>query len=467
MDNERAIMTAEKSDYLFSMVEEEARTRIVAMGIGGMGGNAMGNLAKTDIDGLEIYSINTDMQSLDRCEGSQPVQIGAKRTAGKGAGGNSEVGRLSAEDDIEKLRMLVQGAELVFIAAGMGGGTGTGAAPVIAELCREMEILTIGIVTTPMACEGARRMGKAQQGLVELRSHVDSLMVVENENLSLIMDRDDVSIIEVFSRADEVMVKGIGAISGMINTLGYINLDLADIRNVLKRPSSEECADVLIGVGMASGQDRVLKAAAMAIENPLLANSDIKGANKLLINVAADENMGLNEAQNVMGIIAEKAGDSDREIIMGIVTDNSLGENISVTLIATGMGLNNLNSSSVVKIVPVKQTSEPPIRHEIFAHAAPFKEDTACSSKTENLCQKQYGGSEIKENFGSSPLIKNTEWRSPAYERRECRYSDKAVGSEASPGSKTDIREEVSAFKRTRRKNRRIYREPALRLACG
>ncbi|MCK4838303.1 MAG: cell division protein FtsZ, partial [Desulfobulbaceae bacterium] len=409
-------MTAEKSDYLFSMVEEEARTRIVAMGIGGMGGNAMGNLAKTEIEGLEIYSVNTDMQSLDKCQGSQPVQIGAKRTAGKGAGGNSEVGRLSAEDDIEKLRMLVKGAELVFIAAGMGGGTGTGAAPVIAKLCREMEILTIGIVTTPMVCEGHRRMGKAQQGLAELRSHVDSLMVIENENLSLIMDCDDVSIIEVFGRADEVMVKGITAISGMINTFGYINLDLADIRNVLKRPSSEECADVLIGVGTASGKDRALKAAAIAMENPLLANDDIKGANNILINVSADENMGLNEAQSVMGVIADKAGDSDREIIMGIVTDNSLGEKISITLIATDMGLNKRNSSSVVNRVPIKQTSElsiGEIRPEIFAQVAPLKEDAVSSPLSEGICMKAHVGSEIVENFGSSPLIKNTQWQTP------------------------------------------------------
>ncbi|MEN8135582.1 MAG: cell division protein FtsZ [Thermodesulfobacteriota bacterium] len=463
-------MTAGKSDYLFSMVEEEARTRIVALGIGGMGGNAMGNLAKTVIDGLEVYSVNTDMQSLNKCEGSQPVQIGAKRTGGKGAGGNSEVGRLSAEDDIEKLRLLVKGAELVFVAAGMGGGTGTGAAPVVAKLCREMGILTIGIVTTPMVCEGHRRMGKAQQGLVELRSHVDSLMVIENENLSLIMDCDDVSIIEVFGRADEVMVKGITAISGMINTPGYINLDLADIRNVLQRPSAEECADVLIGVGKASGQDRALKAAAIAMENPLLANGDIKGADNLLINVSADENMGLNEAQSVMDIIAEKAGDSDREIIMGIVTDNSLGEKISVTLIATGLGFTRSNSPAVVKIVPAKQTSGTSIgeiNHAMTAPVVPYKGEAACTPQTENICQKQYAGAELIENFGSSPLIKSTEWQSPACERRECRYSDQAVETVARSSSAIDIREEVSAFKRTRQKNRRIYREPALRLACG
>jgi cell division protein FtsZ len=471
-------MTAEKSDYLFSMVEEEARTRIVAMGIGGMGGNAMGNLAKTEIGGLEIYSVNTDMQALDKCAGSQPVQIGAKRTAGKGAGGNSEVGRLSAEDDLDKLRILVEGAELVFIAAGMGGGTGTGAAPVIAKLCREMGILTIGIITTPMDCEGHKRMAKAQHGLAELRNHVDSLVVIENEKLCLIMDCDDVPITEVFGRADEVMVKGVAAISGMINTLGYINLDLADLRNVLKRPSGEDCADALIGVGISSGKDRALKAAALAMENPLLANGDIKRANNLLVNVSADENMGLNEAQSVMRAIADKAGDSDREIIMGIVTDNSLGENITVTLIATGMDLNELNSSSMPELATAKQTTRPQFReisNEIFAPAAPVApaapavpvaEDAGRQPEVKNAYQNNYAGSESTENFGTSPLIKSQDWQTPAYARRECRYSEQAVETVVGQSLKTDVREEVSAFKRTRRKSRRIYREPALRMAC-
>lgn len=467
---ERPIMTAEKTDALFTMVEEGSRTRIVAMGVGGMGGNAMENLAKHAIDGVEVFAVNTDMQSLDKCAGSQPVQIGTTRTAGKGAGGDSEVGRLSAEDDLAKLRGLVEGAELVFIAAGMGGGTGTGAAPVIARLCREMEILTIGIVTTPMVCEGHRRMDKAQQGLVELRRHVDSLMVIENENLSLIMDSDDVSIIKVFGRADEVMVKGIASISRMINTLGYINLDLADIRNVLKRPCVEECADVLIGVGIASGQDRVQQAVAVAMENPLLANSDITGVDNLLINVAADENMGLNEAQNVMDIVAGKAGDGDREVIMGIVTDNSLGDKICVTIIATGMGRNKLRIPAVAQIVPVQQICEPWVReidHEVFTSVAPPGEDAFSAPVSANRRQQQGVESENKENFGASPLFNNPEWQSPAYARRECRYSDQAVVAAGSSASKTDIREEVSAFKRIRRKHRRAYQEPALRLACG
>ena len=185
-------MTTERSDYIFSMAETESRTRIVAMGIGGMGRNAMENLARCEINELEVYSVNTDMQALDRCQDSLPVQIGEARTGGKGAGGNSEVGKLSAEDDIDKMRGLVEGAELVFIAAGMGGGTGTGAAPVIAKLCRELGVLTIGTVTMPMEIEGCKRMDKATKGLAELRKHVDSLVVIENERLSLVMGDEDI-----------------------------------------------------------------------------------------------------------------------------------------------------------------------------------------------------------------------------------------------------------------------------------
>jgi len=463
-------MTAEKnSDYHFSMVEEEAKTRIVAMGIGGMGRNAMENLASTVIEGLELYSVNTDMQALEKCVGSNPVQIGAARTAGKGAGGNSEVGKLSAEDDAAILRSIVEGAELVFIAAGMGGGTGTGAAPVIAAMCREMGILTVGCVTTPMECEGRKRMEKARQGLTELRAQVDSLLVIENEKLSLIMDEDDVSIIEVFRRADNVLVNGVAAISGMINSHGYINLDLADLRNVLKRPSEKDCADALIAVGIAEGENRALKAAAFAMENPLLANGDIKGANNLLINVSANENMGLTEAHSVVQSIADQAGDSDREIFMGIVTDNSLGERISVTLIATGSRETKQEKNKRPEIIQgnrIVETEVEKIGRKIYLQTSQAVDEVLCRLNSPANHQKKPFGTENVENFGFSPMVKKEEWRSPAYARRECLYNDLEFSVAVNSAVQNDFREEVSALRRTRGKNRRIYREQALRLAC-
>jgi cell division protein FtsZ len=459
-------MTKETAEFIFSMAEDEVGTRIVAIGIGGMGRNAMENIAAIEIDGLELYSVNTDMQALDKCVGSQPVQIGGKRTGGKGAGGNNEVGKLSAEDDIEKLRGLVEGAELVFITAGMGGGTGTGAAPVIAELCRSMGILTIGIVTTPMKCEGRKRMAKAQQGLAELRRQIDSLVVIENEKLSLVMDHEDVSIIEVFRRADEVLLKSVAAIGGMINFHGYINLDLADLGNVLKRPSAENCTDALIGVGTASGEGRALKAAASAMDNPLLANSDINGAINLLINVSGNENMGLNEAHSVVQAIADKAGEGDREIFMGIVTDNSLGESISVTLIATGMGPHQPGLPAKPRLVAIKADGGSlavASRGGTGAAAWVTEEKPAGFAEINNVYRHKAGAGNT-ENFGSSPLVKSQDWQTPAYTRRDCRYTGQVIEEVLARDPQTDSREEARPFKRPR--TGRIYGEPALRLAC-
>lgn len=462
-------MSAKKADYHFSMVEEVSRTRIVAMGVGGMGRNAMENLAATVVDGLELYSVNTDMQALDRCVGSQPIQIGAKRTNGKGAGGNSEVGQLSAEDDIEKLRSLVEGAELVFIAAGMGGGTGTGAAPVIAKLCREMGILSIGIVTTPMHCEGRRRMEKARFGLAELRKHVDSLVVIENENLSLIMDSGDVSIIEIFRYADEVLLNSVAAIGGIINFHGYINLDLADLRNVLKRSSEENCADVLIGFGRSSGADRGAKAAAMALSNPLLANANIKGADNLLINVSGDEAMGLNEAHAVVEAIVAKAGDGDREIYMGIVTDNSLGDELTVTLIATGMALDKVNGFAGAEIVAAKHPRAAifrEINNEISGPMAMVVEEKPVLHQDHLVSRSTLAGNENNEKFGTSPLVKSVEWQRPAYTRRACRCNGPMAEKATRQNQPHEVVREVSPFKRTRQKTRRDYQEPLLHMAC-
>ncbi|MCA1765630.1 MAG: cell division protein FtsZ [Desulfobulbaceae bacterium] len=462
-------MIPENSDYQFCLAEEETKTRMVALGVGGMGGNAMENLAATGIDGLEIYSVNTDMQALGKCTGSRPVQIGSRRTAGKGAGGNSETGRLSAEDDMDLLRELVEGAELVFIAAGMGGGTGTGAAPVIAGICRELGILTVAIVTTPMLCEGEKRLKKSRRGLSDLRNQVDSLVVIENEKLSLIMDSDDVSIIEVFRKADNVLVDGIAAINVMINSHGYINLDLADLRNVLKRPSEKDCADALITVGSAEGENRAAIAAALAMENPLLANGDIKGATCLLINVSANENMGLSEAHGAVQAITDQAGEGEREIFMGIVTDNSLGDRMCVTLIATGSRSARRHKLSGPEIVPEPRRMAPELR-EIKSEAVPspvqLDEEGAGRLTSGGAYRNKRFGADSMENFGTSPLVAHDEWQLPAYSRRQCRYSDLDASPAMEQVSADGIREEINALKRSRGKNPRICREPALRLAC-
>jgi cell division protein FtsZ len=467
-------MTAERSDYIFSMVETESRTRIVALGIGGMGRNAMENLARCGISDLEVYSVNTDMQALNRCQDSLPVQIGEARTGGKGAGGNSEVGKLSAEDDIDKMRGLVEGAELVFIAAGMGGGTGTGAAPVIAKLCRELGVLTIGTVTMPMEIEGIKRMNKATQGLAELRKHLDSLVVIENEKLSLVMGDEDISMIEAFRRADEVLTDGVEGVTRLINSHGYINLDLADLRNVLQRPNSEDCADAMIGVGSASGEDRAVQATYAALENPLLAKDNVKGAGNLLVNVAGDDNLGLNEANMVMDIVKEAAGESAREIFMGFVNDNSMGDKLSVTIIATGKGVEQAIKPAALKPTirrDVRIENERPAIAEISMlekAGRPISNDEIASGQplSEPVAQNNISKPVNAESFGFSPLETNSEWKIPACQRRACRHQVMPGQLSKPLVGKTDVRQEVSTFMRTKRKNRRIFREPVLRMAC-
>ena len=468
-------MNKDQSEYFFSMDDtvSSASTRVVAMGIGGMGKNAMENLARAEIEGLELYSVNTDMQALNKCRGSKPVQIGARRTGGKGAGGNSEIGRLSAEEDIEKLRGLIEGAELVFIAAGMGGGTGTGAAPVIAKLCRELGIMSIGTVTTPMKCEGPKRMDKACKGLDELNSNIDSLIVIENERLSLVMDDEDISIIEIFRRADEVLVDGVEAITRMINSHGYINLDLADLRNVLKRPDDHNCADALIGVGVAHGEGRAVKAALDALENPLLAKADIKGAANLLVNVAGNEDLGLNEAHEAMQTVVNAAGDSDREIFMGFVTDKAMGEKISVTVIATGMGLKTNNENGALPFSIVREQSKEPVsvivpvkenKESVNYHKKEFKHEDRNRNELETNQDNHH--KPLRTKPGMSPLVLRETWREPAYLRRECRHEEVIQEKNQPLVGNTDVRQEISNFMKTKRKNRRLFREPTLRMAC-
>lgn len=421
-------MSNAENDYTFSMVEDCPATRMVVLGAGGMGNNAMENMARSAVTGLEYYSLNTDVQALRRCRGSRPVQLGAKRTGGKGAGGDSDMGRMSAEDDAEKIRKIVKGAELVFIASGMGGGTGTGAAPVIAKICREIGVLSICVVTMPMECEGARRTEKARAGLAELRKYVDSLLIIENEKLSMVMDQEDVSIIEVFRRADKVVVDTVTAVVGIINSHGYINLDLADLKKVLQRGDNGSCVDAFVGVGEASGPERAQMAADMALNNPLLRECSISGAVNLLVNVAGSDQIGHKEAMNAVKRIVEKAGDLDREIFMGVVTDNSMAEKLSVTVIATGL------SPRTATVVPmrgmgpqVKKTADEGREAGVFrsiripSRMEPEKSfvvDSGIHAEQESIVKPGIIKS-IPDGFGVSPLICKDVWHTPAYLRRK------------------------------------------------
>jgi|GEM_PF-979751 len=416
-------MTSENNGYNFSLAECGCSTRMVALGIGGMGSNAMENLARADIGGLELFSLNTDRQALAHCRGSQPVQIGDKRTGGKGAGGNSEVGRLSAEDDVEKIREIVKGAELVFIASGMGGGTGTGAAPVIAKICRELGIMCVGTVTMPLSCEGSKRNDKARAGLDELRLQVDSLLIIENENLLAVMGEEDVSIKEAFQQADDVLVKSVKAITSIIDAHGYINLDLADLRNVLQRGDSERGVVAFIGIGQATGEDRAAQAAELALRNPLLRQIDIMGAANLLVNVAGSEQMGQREAMQAVKYVVERAGDLDREIFMGVVTDNSLGDSLSVTIIATGLpdGKGQVISMVRADADRPEQSLAPFELADSVANNINMPNLVEVAEPGHSLVMAEIAGEETSctsDGLGLSPLVCKAEWQTPAYLRR-------------------------------------------------
>lgn len=414
-------MTTGNNDYSFTMVEDGPATRLVVLGVGGMGNNAMENLARSGVPGLELYSVNTDVQALRRCNGSKPVQLGAKRTGGKGAGGNSDIGRLSAEDDTEKIRKIVSGAELVFIASGMGGGTGSGAAPVVAKICRDLGVLCVCVVTMPMECEGSRRGEKGRNGLVELRNTVDSLLIIENEKLSVVMDQEDVSIIEVFRKADKVVVDIVASITRIINSHGYINLDLADLKNVLKRSDNGACVEAYIGLGEATGPDRARIASEIALNNPLLRAINIQGAANLLVNVAGSEEIGHKEAMIAVNNVVERVGNDNREIFIGVVTDNSMGDRLSVTVIATGLPSRN---TSVVKIKPVNcntknlftsqngveiETKNVPINQIVADELAMVGGDQGVVVL----------GNYLPDIAGYSPMVRKDEWLIPAYIRNK------------------------------------------------
>jgi len=424
MDNDRgAKMT---NDYSFTMDDDTPMTRLVVLGIGGMGNNAMENLARCGVPGLELYSLNTDVQALRRCVGSKPVQLGAKRTGGKGAGGNSDIGRLSAEDDSEKVRKLVKGAEMVFIASGMGGGTGSGAAPVIAGICRELGILTVCVATMPMACEGPRREEKGRIGLAGLRKTVDSLLIIENEKLSAVMDQEDVSIIEVFRKADKVVVDSVGAIAGIIHSHGYINLDLADLKNVLQRGGAGDCVDAYIGLGEATGPDRARKASEIALSNPLLRTIDIKGAANLLVNVAGSEQIGHKEAMSAVENIVARVGCDNREIFMGVVTDNSLGDTICVTVVATGLPC---RPTAVVKMTPVEDAAPKTFsklgRENLLIDDIRINSSAAAVNGLSDSGPDLAGAADYSLDIsGFSPLIKKDEWQIPAYIRCKVKSPD-------------------------------------------
>lgn len=301
---------------------------IKVVGVGGGGNNAVNRMIAAGLKGVDFVSVNTDAQALNLSRAGQKVQIGMKLTKGLGAGANPEVGGKAAEESREDLLETLKGVDMVFVTAGMGGGTGTGAAPVVAEVARELGALTVGVVTRPFTFEGRKRAMQAEKGIAELKSKVDTLITIPNDRLLQVVDKNT-TIHEAFRIADDVLRQGVQGISDLIAVPGLINLDFADVKTIMKNTGS-----ALMGIGQATGENRAADAARKAISSPLLETS-IEGAKGVLLNITGGQNLTLFEVNEASEIIAE-AADPEANIIFGAVIDESMKEEVRVTVIATG-----------------------------------------------------------------------------------------------------------------------------------
>ena len=309
------------------LAEQKAKLKVV--GVGGAGGNAINRMISTNMEGVDFIVINTDAQDLENNAAEQKIQIGSTLTKGLGAGARSTIGLEAMETDREAVQTLLEGADMVFITAGMGGGTGTGAAPVIAQIAREMDILTVGIVTLPFNFEGPKRMNRGLAGISEMRKTCDTLLIIPNQKLMSIVDKNT-TLTAAFHLADSILNQAAKGISDLINVHGMINLDFADVETIMKN-----MGEAIMGTGVATGEERAVLSAQQAIASPLLDNASISGAQGILVNITGGKDLTLHELDEATSIIFEEAG-NDANIIFGAVIDPKLEEEIQVTVIATG-----------------------------------------------------------------------------------------------------------------------------------
>ena len=307
---------------------DENVTTIKVIGVGGGGGNAVNRMVSDGLQGVEFIAMNTDQQALAKNHASVKVQLGSKLTKGRGAGADPEIGQRAAEESKDEIANALKGSQMVFITAGMGGGTGTGAAPVVAEVAHDLGILTVGIVTKPFSFEGKRKMGLAEQGIANLLMHVDSLIVIPNERLKMI-SQEKITLMNAFQAADNVLRQGVESISALINVPAFINLDFADVRSIMK-----DSGYAHMGVGSAKGAGKAENAAKAAISSPLLETS-IAGAHGVIINITSSPDIGLEDVETAAGLITQSAH-PDANIIWGTAFDENLSDEMRVTVVATG-----------------------------------------------------------------------------------------------------------------------------------
>ncbi len=347
---------------LLSDDTETLGTRIKVIGVGGGGGNAVNRMIDAQMDGVEFIVANTDIQALNLSRAPVKLQIGTKLTNGRGSGSDPQTGRKAALEDTDKIAEVLEGADMVFITAGLGGGTGTGAAPVIASLASQLGALTVAVVTKPFPFEGRRRMAQAEQGLRELAASLDTVITIPNERLLQVAQ--DAPFIESFRIADDILRQAVQGISDIIMIPGIINRDFADIKTIM-----EGMGYAIMGTAVAGGRDRAVEAARAAISSPLLETSAIEGARGILINITGSSNLKLSEVSEASSII-QHAAHEDANIIFGAVLNEAMGDEVKITVIATGLGQEHRLESLIEREVPGRDPEPEPVQAPLTAPAA-------------------------------------------------------------------------------------------------
>lgn len=385
----------------FVKPESNRFAQIKVLGIGGGGGNCLNTMVGDDqIEGIDFVSINTDAQALLNSKAPIKIQIGEKLTRGLGAGGNPEIGKKAAEESIEKIKKLIAGSDMVFLTGGEGGGTCTGAAPVIARAAKEMNILTVAVVTRPFHFEGHKRMVAADEGISNLKDQVDALIVVPNQKLLSSVDKK-ITLLEAFKMVDSVLISGVEGIASLITKPGLINLDFADVKAIIANAGS-----ALMGIGEAKGENRAARAAQLATKSPLLETS-IEGAKGILFNITAGPDLGLKEVEEAAEIIFSQA-DPDANIIFGTAINNQANEKIKITLVATGF------DQSKIRLARLAKSNQPPV-------SEPMIENFGTRPKIENRIIFESRRAENKaheEKVASIPEDLGEEYETPAFLRQ-------------------------------------------------
>lgn len=317
--------------HMFTYVENEKTARIKVIGVGGAGGNAINNMIESNLQGVKFIAANTDAQALEISRAELRIQIGERLTEGLGAGANPEIGRQAAYESESEIRKALEGSHMVFITAGFGGGTGTGAAPVIAEICKDLGALTVAVVSKPFSFEGRKRLLQAEEGIAALKEVADTVITIPNDRLRGLAEKN-AKMVEMFIKADEILLHSVKGITDLIMMPGLVNLDFADVKTTMSKAGM-----AIMGIGIGRGENRAVEAAERAISHPLLEDSSIAGAKGVLMNITCSSDLTMEEMTQASERIYQEVGD-DAEIIWGAVMDDSIGDEIRVTVIATGIG---------------------------------------------------------------------------------------------------------------------------------